>query len=116
MPIPPELRNLVNQINQELDQIEQETQEALQILRSLLNRFPSNAVLTQFFGAVSNFQFFVSVQRRKLEDIITQASTPNADGEQLIQQVGEDLGASLGEVLEAKMNLANIKRRLENLR
>jgi hypothetical protein len=112
--IPPELSALINQLQQELNRTEQEATEALELVRLLLNAAPDNVGLTQLLAILNNIQFFVSIRRREIELVVSQISPANIPDD-VIQEAGEDLGTILGTVVEARISVNNIKRRLERM-
>ncbi len=115
MPIPPEFTALVEQLNQELNQIEQEATTGLILTRAILDRFPENARLIQFFASFSSAMLFVETQRRRIRSILENLSATETNTDEEIQEAGEDLAGELGRVLETKTLVNNLKNRLENL-
>lgn len=93
-----EIRVLTAQINREITETKQEVEAALRIIRPLLNSFPDHEYLIQSFAALSN--------------IVSQIS-PAGVPDKIITEAGEELGAILDRVLEAKINASSIKRRWE---
>ena len=51
MPIPPEIKSLIDRLNLELETIEQEGIEGENLLRQLMSLFPNNASLIQHRNA-----------------------------------------------------------------
>lgn len=112
MAIPAEITVLIERLNQELDQASQLATEGLSIVRSRLLRFPGNAILIQFFAALSNIRLFVDNSRGRIQTIVEQLSSTDVNTEEAIQEAGEDLSTLLGLSLEAKMVVDAIKSRL----
>lgn len=71
MSIPPEIQSTIERLNVELDYIQEQTQHGLTILRSLLNQFPNNNLLVQFYAYLNNSLFLVDVYQRRVK-IITE--------------------------------------------
>lgn len=113
MTIPPEINALTKRLNQELEQIEQEATEAMRIVRVILDRFPDNAILIQFFASLNNFLFFVENARRRIQSIVVTISPDDATAED-IREGGEYLATLLGVVLEARVEVRKIFTRLIN--
>ncbi len=68
--IPSEINFIVDKLNRELDEIEQVAIEGQNISRSILDRFPNNARLVQFFVTFSNALLFTELERRRIKSII----------------------------------------------
>lgn len=113
MSVPSKIIRISQQIDKELVIIEQVATDGLNLTRSYLSQFPDNAVLLQFFGAFSNILLFVNVYKRRTQTILEQLDQENLSSD-IIQSVGEDLGTILGQVIEAKMNVSILKKRLED--
>ena len=112
MPIPPEIQALVDQLNLELNQIEQETKEGLNLVRELLSRFFSNAILTQYFAYFNTALIFVETSRGQIQTTVETLSATDVLDE-VIQDVGQDLSTLLGRVLEVKLKIVGLVERLE---
>lgn len=112
MTIFPKIRVLIAQINREITETKQEVEAALRIIRPLLNSFPGSEYLIQSFAALSNVDFFASNLSNQIENIVSQIS-PAGVPDKIITEAGEELGAILGRVLEAKINASSIKRQWE---
>ena len=115
MPIPSEINSIVKRLNRELDEIEQQAREGQNIAREILDSFPNNARLVQFFATFSNALLFVEVEKRRIVSIIENISLLDTVTDEDLQEVGEDLSAEMGKVLETKNLIVNLKQRLENL-
>jgi hypothetical protein len=118
MLIPPKILALVEQLNEELNFVEQVTSTNLSLTKTVLERFPDNVTLTQFFAYLNSMMLLVEIDRRRIQEIIEGLSALNEfaqDTENAVQEVGETLGTELGRVIEAKMVVSQIKSRLENL-
>ena len=115
MTIPSEINFIVENLNRELDEVEQQAIEGQDIARMILDKFPNNAMLVQFFATFSNALLFVEVEKRRIRSIVENIILLNTVTEEDIQEVGEDLAAEMGRVLETKNLIINLKQRLENL-
>ena len=114
MSIPPEIQSTIEKLNTELNYIQQQTQHGLAKLRPLLDRFPNNNLLVQFYGYLNNSLFVVDVYQRRIQfilELLQQESLPL----DAIQSIGEELSDLLGRVLESKIGLENLIIRLEAL-
>ena len=114
MSIPPEIQFTIERLNAELDYIQEKTQHGLAILRPLIDRFPNNNLLVQFYGYLNNSLFLVDVYQRRIQIIIKslQAETGSL---KKIQSIGKELSDLLGRAIESKVGLENIIHRLETL-
>lgn len=115
MTIPSEINSIVESLNQELDEIEQIAIAGQNLARVILDKFPSNARLVQFFATFSNALLFAEVEKRRINSIIENISSLNILREEDKREVGEDLSSEMGKVLETKTLIINLKERLENL-
>lgn len=70
MPIPPEIDSIIESLNRELNEIEQQAIEGQNIARMILDKFPNNARLVQFFATFSNALLFVEVEKRRIKSIL----------------------------------------------
>ncbi len=107
MPIPPQFSALIDQVNEELDQLGQETEEALRAVRAYLDTFSGNVFLVRSFAVLSNIQFYVSDRRRRVASALDNVS------DDTVQELGEDLGAYLGEIFDLRITVSAINRELE---
>lgn len=114
MPIPSEIQAVVDRLNQEIDETEQVASEGVNIVRQLLSLFPDNAIIIQYFAALTNFLFFADNSRRRIQTILDSLAPPDVPAED-IQESGEYLATLLGEVLEAKIRVGRLLEQLENL-
>ena len=114
MSIPPEIQSTIEQINTELNYIQQHTQHGLDLLRPLLDRFPNNNLLVQFYGYLNNSLFAVDIYQRRIKLIFELFQQETLSIEQ-IQSIGEELSDLLDRTLESKIGLENIIRRLKAL-
>jgi hypothetical protein len=115
MAIPAQIFALIESIEQNLAQIELEATEGLNLSRAILDRFPNNARLIQFFASFSSAILFVEMQNRRIKAIIENFSKADVVTEEEIKEVGEDLSGELGKVIETKLLINNLKQRLEEL-
>lgn len=109
-----EISTIISRLNSELSQIEQEATEGISLLRNLLSRFPDNLILIQFFAYLNNVLLFIEVCKNQTQDVIDLfiATEPTA---RELQEVGEDLGNTLGKVVENKVEVTRIVTRLRSL-
>jgi hypothetical protein len=114
MSIPPEIHSSIERLNTELDYIREQTQHELAILRPLINRFPNNNLLVQFYGYLNNSLFVVDVYQRRIQVIFELLQQETLSMEE-VQSIGEELGDLLGRTVESKIGLENIIQRLEAL-
>ena len=114
MSIPPEIQFTIERLNAELDYIQEKTQHGLAILRPLIDRFPNNNLLVQFYGYLNNSLFLVDVYQRRIQIIIESLQTETRTLKE-IQSIGEELSDLLGRAIESKVGLENIIQRLETL-
>ncbi len=115
MPIPAEINNLIKHLNQELDLTEQQATEGLVIARKILNHFPNNIILVQYFAYLNNALFLVNLDKRYIQEIIETLSSTQIMKNEEIQEIGEGLASELGRVMEARIAVTEIKNRLEYL-
>lgn len=113
MAIPDEINALILRLNQELSEVEQLATEGMNIARDRLERSPNNAILIQIFAYLNNSMLLVENLRRRIEYSRLILATDTATLEQF-QEAGEDLSEWLGQVLEAKVGVSRVKKRLEN--
>lgn len=114
MSIPTEINALISRINREISQIEQEATEGLNLLRNLLSLFPDNFLLLQSYAYLNNVLLFIEVCRNQSQDVIELLLTTEVTAKEL-QEVGEDLGSTLGKVVENKIETMRIVTRLRTL-
>lgn len=114
MTIPPEIQSLIDRLNSELETIKQETIEGENLLRQFMSLFPNNALLIQFFAYWQTTQFFIVNARRRIDETKAQLLEQPERGE-IVPELGADLAALLGEVIETKIRSKAILDRLKNL-
>jgi len=102
MPIPSQIRALIDRLNQELDEIEQEIVQGLTQVRQVISLFGDNPILIKFFSTLNNALLFVEISRRRVQITVNRIVPVNVTVEE-IQEAGEDLGTELGRVLEVKV-------------
>ena len=85
------------------------------MVRQILEQFPNNALLVQFFAYLSSVLLYVETYKRQVDTILEQLSANDVTLTE-IQEAGEDLGAILGRVLETKIRVERIIDRWETLR
>lgn len=114
MPIPPPIQNLIERLNLELDETEQDVTEGLNILNPIMERFPNNASLIQFFAYFQTTLFWASNARTRIELVRIRLDVPNVS-DSIVTESGEDLSVLLGEIVETKIISRNLLNRLRNL-
>ena len=114
MPIPPEITAVINRLNQELDEIERQANAAQNLVRTALSRLPENAMLRQTLDYLNDVRQFVDDSRSVITSDVESISGSDVTNAE-IQQLGEDLAASLGMTLEIKMQVERLLSRLEEL-
>ncbi|OWY66534.1 hypothetical protein B7486_36330 [cyanobacterium TDX16] len=102
-------------LNQELNLVEQEAIAGLDIVRAILNLFPDNAILIQFFAYLNSIMFLVDTDRKRIQAIIKNFTAVDVITDDDIMMTGEVLATELGRIIEAKIAVNEIKTRLENL-
>ena len=70
--------------------------------------------MIQFFAYLNTVIIFVENFRRRIQIILAAISTDEVTATE-IQEIGEELGTLLGQVLETKIEVRRIITRLENL-
>lgn len=115
MQIPPEIDTLLERLNQELNQVEQEATAGLNLARYILERFPNNATLIQFFAYLNSARLLVDTDRKRIQTIVENFSETDVTTDEEIQETGGILATELGRVLEAKIAVIDIRTRLQNL-
>jgi len=115
MSVPSSISALIEQIDRNLTQIELEASEGLNLCRAILDRFPNNARLTQFFAYFSSAIMFAELERRRITSIVQNFSGLDAPTEEQIQEIGEDLAEELGKSIETRLFTNNLKQRMEEL-
>jgi len=114
MTISSEIQALIERLNQELAQIEREATDGLNLATPILSRFPDNVILIGSFATLNNALFFVDNSRRRIQITVESISPENVPAS-VIQEAGEDLAELQGRILEAKIRVSRIVKRLENL-
>jgi hypothetical protein len=114
MNLPPNFNVLVEQIDREIDNLDTELSEAIQLVRARITLFPNNVSSIQLFALLNNYALFSDNTRRRIQETIRYLTTTNEPlSSQDIEEAGEDLSEQLGRILEAKIVISNIKKRLE---
>ncbi len=104
MTIPSEIFELAERLIRELDGIEEQTNEGLTIANRLLARFPNNVRIVELFASLGNVLFFVNSFRMRIGSAVQEMSG-NSISVETIQEVGEELSADWGKILECKMTV-----------
>ena len=113
MSITPEIRELIKRLQQELNELEQNTREGIDLVRLPLSQFPENTILVQFFAYLSNVLFFLTTYKQRITSITESLSISEVSHEE-IEEVGKKLSTMLGVILETKMRIENITKRLRD--
>jgi hypothetical protein len=113
MNLPPNFNVLVEQIDREIDNLDTELSEAIQLVRARITLFPNNVSSIQLFALLNNYALFSDNTRRRIQETIRYLTTNETLSSQDIEEAGEDLSEQLGRILEAKIVVSNIKKRLE---
>ena len=114
MSIPPKIQSTIERLNFELDYIQEQTQNGLSILRPLIDRFPNNNLLVQFYAYLNNSLFLVDIYKRRVQIVIELLQQKPLSSEE-IQSIGEELSDLVGRIVESKIGLENIILRLKAL-
>ncbi len=113
MTLPSNINALIERLNHELENLELELSQSVELIRFRINLFPENLILIQLFATLNNYIMFVENTRRKIYEIEQYLGKEDLPDNEL-QEAGEDLSEQLGRVLEAKIIVNNIKKRLES--
>ncbi len=93
MKIPPEIIALIDRLYQELHQTEQNATQGLTVVKQILENFPDNVILIQFFAYLNSVLLFTEIYKRQAQNLVQRVS--NVDVTEIeIQEVGEDLGGA----------------------
>lgn len=111
MTLPSNFDALIKQLNSELDNLQSELSDSIELIRSRINLFPENIILIQLFATLNNYALFAENTRRRIQETIRYFSSKSLSDKEL-QEIGEDLSEQLGRILEAKIIVSTIKRRL----
>jgi hypothetical protein len=113
MTLPPNFSLLVEQIDREIDNLDTELSQAIQLVRTRIALFPNNASSIQLFALLNNYTLFSENTRRRIQETLRYLTTDERLSNRDIEEAGEDLSEQLGRILEAKIVVSNIKKRLE---
>lgn len=113
MNLPPNFNILVEQIDCESDNLDTEISQAIQLVRTRITLFPNNSISIQLFAVLSNYTLFSENTRRRIQETIRYLTTDETLSSRDIEEAGADLSEQLGRILEAKIVVSNIKKRLE---
>jgi hypothetical protein len=114
MPIPSEIKSLIERLNLELETTEREANEGLSLVRPILSSFSDNVRLIQFVALFNNGLLFVEIARRRIQAIVERLSAPDITMAEILE-AGEDLGMLLGQCLEARIRGKRILDILKDL-
>ena len=112
MTLPSNINALIERLNHELENLERELSQSIELIRARINLFPENLILIQLFATFNNYILFAENTRRRINEIERYLGKEDLSDDEL-QEAGEDLSEQLGRVLEAKIIINNIKKRLE---
>ena len=112
MTLPSNINALIERLNHELENLERELSQSIELIRARINLFPENLILIQLFATFNNYILFAENTRRRINEIKRYLGQEDLSDDEL-QEAGEDLSEQLGRVLEAKIIINNIKKRLE---
>jgi hypothetical protein len=112
MNLPPNFNILVEQIDREIDNLDTELSQAIQLVRTRITLFPDNIISIQLFALLNNYALFSENTRRRTQETIRYISTDEMLSSTDIEEAGEDLSEQLGRILEAKIVVSNIRKRL----
>jgi hypothetical protein len=112
MNLPPNFKILVEQIDREIDNLDTELSQAIQLVRTRITLFPDNIISIQLFALLNNYALFSENTRRRTQETIRHISTDEMLSSTDIEEAGEDLSEQLGRILEAKIVVSNIRKRL----
>jgi hypothetical protein len=113
MNLPPNFNILVEQIDREIDNLDTELSQAIQLVRTRITLFPNNIISIQLFALLSNYTLFLENTRRRIQETLRYLTTDKTLSSRDIEEAGEDLSEQLGRILEAKIVISNIRKRLE---
>ena len=113
MTLPPNFDILVAQIEREINVLGTELSQAIQLVRARIALFPDNIILIQLFALLNNYTLFLENTQRRIRETIQYVTTDETLSIVDIQVAGEDLSEQLGRILEAKIVVSNIIKRLE---
>lgn len=113
MSIPSELQTLITRLGLELEEIEQQATTGIDIVTDLLSRFSNNAILTQYLAYFNAALFFVETSKAQVQTLVQSISIASIS-EDLVTEVGEDLGSLLGRVLEVRLKVKRLIEVLES--
>jgi GTP1/Obg family GTP-binding protein len=113
MDIPASLQAIIDRLKQELHEIETSTQHGLEILKQLLEMFPNNDILVQFYSYLSNALFLVDIYQKRIG--LNEKLVLETTDEEIVKKVAEELGDLLGRTVESRIGVELIVNRLEKL-
>ena len=113
MTLPPNFNILVAQIDREINLLATELSQAIQLVRARISLFPNNIILIQLFALLNNYTLFLENTQRRIRETIQYVTTDETLSSVDIQAAGEELSEQLGRILEAKIVVSNIRKRLE---
>jgi hypothetical protein len=114
MTLPSNFNLLVEQIDREITNLGTELSTAIQLARARITLFPDNISSIQLFALLNNYALFSENTRRRIQETIRYLTTDETLSSRDIEAAGEDLSEQLGRILEAKIVISNIRKRLEN--
>jgi translation initiation factor 6 (eIF-6) len=114
MTLPSNFNLLVEQIDREITNLDTELSTAIQLVRARITLFPNNISSIQLFALLSNYALFSENTRKRIQETIRYLTTDETLSSRDIEVAGEDLSEQLGRILETKIVISNIRKRLEN--
>lgn len=90
-----------------------ELSQTRELIRIRINLFPNNVILVLLFATINNHVLFTGNTRKRIREIFQYIANNSNISEQDIKEAGEDLSEQIGRLLEAKIVVTNIRKRLE---
>jgi translation initiation factor 6 (eIF-6) len=112
MNLPPNFNILVEQIDREIDTLDTELSQAIQLVRARISLFPNNIISIQLFALLNNYNLLSDNTKRRIQETIGYLTTNETISSRDIEEAGEDLSEQLGQIIEAKIVVSNIRKRL----
>jgi hypothetical protein len=109
------IQALIARFNNELDRMEEEAIKGLQLAEAILERFAHDATLIQLRAFLNNAIFFVNTQKIRVRTIVDRIAILTDDYPDDVRELTEELDRELSQILETKMIVASIVRRLKKL-
>jgi hypothetical protein len=113
MAVPPNFNDLVQQIDIELSELNSVLTQSIRIIRERISSFPENIILMQLYSTLNNYTLFSQNTQRRIQEAIQYLAVSENASEENIREFGEDLSEQLGRIIEARIVVSTIKKRLE---